>query len=183
MISKWNKWFLPVFLAVFAFNLDLQAQDFKQRSCREHRLRAMELEYIDINDMSISTKEAKQIKEELFYYSDRYRNKFKWSFYGGFLGLTAVGGVLTGIAGSENKALGLTGITCVFGGLVMIWPSMVYKSKAKEFKDKARLLIVDSTIEPVDLELGGGHLALGASLLHNEMDNTYGFGPSVTFRF
>ena len=183
MLNKISKIVLLSAFFVLVSSIDAQAQtDFEHRTRSEHRQRIDELTYMDVLDLSISTKEAKQMKEDLHLYSEPFSKRHKLCLYGGVVGLSILGGGLMGVAGSE-KALGVAGFTCFMAGLVMIWPAIHYKNKAKEFSDKSRMITADATIEPVDFDLGGCHLALGASVMHHETNNIYCIGPSVSIRF
>ena len=183
MLNKIIKTALLSAFFVLVSSIDAQAQtDFEHRTRSEHRQRIDELTYMDVLDLSISTKEAKEMKKDLYLYSEQFSKRHKLCLWGGVVGLSALGGGLMGAAGNDRD-LGVAGFTCFMTGLVMIWPAIHYKNKAKEFSDKSRMITADATIEPIDFELDGCHLALGASVMHHEINNIYCVGPSVSISF
>lgn len=146
---------------------------FKQRRYEKSLLK------VDETDITLSTEEILNIKDDIFYISSYLSDKagsMMWWVTIPTCVLSLGGGIVSG-AGGTVAGLVMLGVGVTYGliGYCTMW---FYTSRSDKLDNKYRLLIVDA-IPLISID----NLAFNVSVFHNDHTNNNYIGPGVSIIF
>ena len=134
---------------------------------------------VDETDMTLTTEEILNIKDDIRYISSYLEDKsasMMWWVTIPTCVLSLGGGIASG-AGGTAAGLVMLGVGVTYG-LVGYCTMLFYNSRAQKLDNKYRLLLVDA-IPLISID----NLALNVSIFHNNHTNSNFIGPGISINF